>query len=251
MLPVVSIGSVSLPVPPLLIIASFWLALWVAARAGQRFGLNEDVIFNAGFYGAVGGLLGARVWYVVQYWSYYRDRFGEAFALNLNTLASFEGIVIGLLVAAVYLQRQHTPGAAFFDAMAPGLAVFACGLSLANLASGAAFGEPANLPWAIELWNARRHPTQLYDLALGLGIWFVTLRLLRSGPPSGRTFGVFVASFAASRLLTEGFRGDSALLPGGWRSIQWVWLALLLVALAVLAWLDTRRASGRSVDGSL
>ena len=72
MLPTVSIGPVTLPVAPLLTIASFWIGLWLAAREGQRLDLNEDVIFNAGFYGAVGGLIGARLWYVVRYWSFYQ-----------------------------------------------------------------------------------------------------------------------------------------------------------------------------------
>lgn len=248
MLPVLSIGPISLPVAPLATIASFWIGLWVAARAGRRFGLNEDALFNAGFYGVIGGLLGARIWYVVEYWTYYQDHFGEVFALNLNTLALFEGIFTGLIVAIVYLQRKRMPGAATLDALAPGLAAFAAGLSLANLASGAAYGETANLPWAIELWDARRHPTQIYDLILSLSILVVVLRLLNAGSPPGRGFGVFIALFSASRLLTEGFRGDSALLSGGWRSMQFVWLGGLLIALIALAWLDARRSAKRSVD---
>ena len=243
MLPTLTIGPFTLPVAPLLTIASFWIGLWLAAREGRRFGLNEDVIFNAGFYGAVGGLLGARAWYVVQYWPYYQDRLGEIFWLNLNTLAPFEGMLTGLLIAVIYLQRKRVPGAALLDALAPGLAAFAAGLSLANLASGTAFGEPADLPWAINLWNARRHPTQVYDFVLSIGIVFATMRLLRRGPPSGRTFGVFIALLAASRLLTEGFRGDSALLDGGWRMMQLLWLAVLIIILIGLAWIGTRRVS--------
>jgi phosphatidylglycerol:prolipoprotein diacylglycerol transferase len=240
MLPTVSIGPVTLPVAPLLTIASFWIGLSLAAHAGKRFGIEEDVAFNAGFFGAAAGLIGARLVYVVQYWSFYQDRLGEIVSLNLNTLAPFEGVLIGLLAAVIYLQRKQVPGAAFLDASAPGLAAFACGLSLASLADGTAFGEPAQLPWAIDLWDARRHPTQIYDFALSIGILYVVWRLLRSGPPTGRTFGAFVALMAASRLLTEGFRGDSALIEGGWRAMQLVWLAVLLAALIGLAWIDSR-----------
>ena len=246
MFPTVSIGSITLPVAPLLTIASFWIGLWLAAREGKRFGLNEDTIFNAGFWGAVGGMLGARLWYVIEYWPYYQDRPGDILSLNLNTLAALEGILTGLVIAIIYLQRKKVPGAALVDALAPGLSAFAAGLSLANLASGSAFGEPADLPWSIYVWDARRHPTQVYDFVLTIGILSVTLRLLRSMPPSGRTFATFIALLAASRLLTEGFRGDSALLDG-WRTMQLVWLAVLLVALVVLAWIDTRTVSG-SVD---
>ena len=241
MLPTLSIGPVSVPVAPLLTIAAFWIALWLTARESKRFGLNDDAIFNAGFFGAAGGLLGARAFYVLQYWPYYQDRLGEIVALNLNTLAPFEGILVGLLIAVIYLQRKRTPGAALLDVLAPGLAAFTAGLSLANLASGLAYGEPTDLPWAIELWNARRHPTQVYDFLLSLGIVWATIRLLRLGPPSGRTFVACLALLAASRLLTEGFRGDSALLDDGWRMMQPAWLIVLVIALIGLAWLDTRR----------
>ena len=240
MLPSVSIGPFTLPVAPLLTIASFWIGLSLAAREGKRLGLNEDVIFNAGFYGALGGLIGARLWYVVEFWPFYQGRVGEIVALNLNTLAPFEGVLTGLLISVIYLQRKRVPGAALLDVLAPGLAAFAAGLSLANLASGAAFGAPADVPWAIDLWDARRHPTQAYDFVLSIGIVLVTLRLLRSGTQPGRAFAACVALLAASRLLTEGFRGDSAVLDGGWRLMQLLWLAVLLASLVALAWLDTR-----------
>lgn len=240
MLPTLTIGPLTLPVAPLLTIASFWVGLWAAARAGKRLGIDENVIFNAGFYGAVAGLIGARVWYVIEYWSFYRDRPGDIFALNFNTLAPLEGILTGLVMATIYLQRKRAPGASLLDALAPGLAAFAAGLSLANLAAGAAYGEPADLPWAIELWDARRHPTQIYDLVLSLGIWLVAWRMVGAGGPPGRAFAAFLALLSASRLLSEGFRGDSAVLDGGWRLMQLLWLAVLLASLVALAWLDTR-----------
>lgn len=240
MLPTLHLGPIVLPVSPLAMIASFWIGMGITARVGKRFGLNDDTILNAGFVGVIAGLLGARLWYVIEYLPYYRDRFGDVFSLNLNALAPLEGVLTGLIVAVIYLQRKKTPGAAFLDALAPGLAAFGAGLSLANLASGAAYGEPANLPWAIKLWEAQRHPTQIYDFVLSLGIFFVTLRLARSEPPTGRTFAAGLAMLAASRLLTEGFRGDSALIDG-WRAMQWVWLGALLAALIGLAWIDTRR----------
>ena len=240
MLPTVHVGPLTLPVSPLVMIAAFWIGMGVTARVGKRFGLNEDTILNAGFIGIVAGIFGARLWYVIEYFPYYQDRLGEIASLNPNTLAPFEGVLTGLVVAVIYLQRKKVPGAALLDALAPGLAAFAAGLSLANLASGAAFGEPANLPWSIYLWDAPRHPTQIYDFVLSLGIVLVTLRLLRTATPSGRVFGVFGVLLTASRLLTEGFRGDSALLDGGWRTMQIVWLGVLLVALTGLAWIDLK-----------
>ncbi|HEY4691093.1 MAG TPA: prolipoprotein diacylglyceryl transferase family protein [Anaerolineae bacterium] len=251
MLETLRIGSLALPAAPLVTIAAFWLALWMTARAGKRLGLDEDAIFNAGFYGATGGLIGARAWYVLEYWSFYQNRLGDIFALNLQTLAPFEGILTGVVIATIYLQRKRVPGAALFDALAPGLATFAAGLSLANFASGAAFGEVADVPWAITLWDARRHPTQLYDFVLSLGALLIALRLVQMGQATGRAFSATLAMLAASRLLTEGFRGDSDLLTGGWRMMQFVWLAVLIAAMIVLAWIDTRRAPTQTPEAEV
>lgn len=242
MLPTLNVAGLALPTAPLLTIISFWVATWLAAREGKRLGLNEDVIFNASFYGALAGLIGARLWYVLRFWPFYADRPGEIFSLNLITLASFEGIVTGIVVAVIYLQRSKIRGARFLDALAPGLAALAVGLSLADLAAGTAFGAPAELPWSISLWNTSRHPTQIYDAILSLGILIVSLRMLRDRPlpMAGRIFGVFVVLLSATRLFSEGFRGDSTLFGDGWRTMQFVWMFLMLVTLIVLARTDTR-----------
>ena len=248
MLPTLSIGSIALPVAPLVTIAGFWVALWLIARVGRRFGLAENVVYNAGFIGVVTGLIGARLWYALQYWPFYRDHPADIIALNLHALSVLGGMLVGTVCAVIYLQRKSVPALPLLDALAPGLAAFAIALSLANFASGAAYGEPTRLPWAIHLWDTARHPTQLYDLALSFGILLVSLRLVRAGPATGRAFVATVALLAGSRLLTEGFRGDSSALDGGWRVMQFVWLALLLAALMALAWIDTRRASTRALS---
>lgn len=79
-------------------------------------------------------------------------------------------------MAIVYLQRKEMPFRSLLDAIAPGLAVFAAALALAHLAQGTAFGVETDMPWAIEMWDARRHPTQLYELADGLILLAILLR---------------------------------------------------------------------------
>lgn len=59
-------------------------------------------------------------------------------------------------------------------------------------------------------------------------------------PMAGRIFGVFVVLLSATRLFSEGFRGDSTLFGDGWRTMQFVWMFLMLVTLIVLARTDTR-----------
>ena len=231
MLPVIRIASLTLQTRGLILLAAFWIALEVAERAAKRLGLRGDDVYNLGLYGVVGGLIGSRLGYVIQYWSFYRDDPGAIFALNVNTLSPVAGLFVALATAYWYARRKGIANRRLLDALTPGLVAFAAGLALADLASGDGYGAPAQLPWSINLWGELRHPTQIYHLLAVIGIGAVVWRSSR--PFGGAHFGLFVALYAASRLFLETFHGDSAAVAGA-RVVQ-VWsLAALIVALILL-----------------
>jgi len=67
--PVIRIASLTIQARGLILLAAFWVASWAAERAAKRLALRGDDVYNLGFYGVVAGLLGARLGYVLQYWS--------------------------------------------------------------------------------------------------------------------------------------------------------------------------------------
>ncbi len=126
------------------------------------------------------------------------------------------------------------------DALTPGLAAVMIAIGLAHIASGDAFGSPADLPWAIQLWGARRHPTQIYETLAAALIFASTLQRPTPYPFPGSAFLRFAAITAAARLFLEAFRGDSLLMLGGIRTMQVVSLAVLMLALLGMHLLATR-----------
>ena len=99
-----------------------------------------------------------------------------------------------------------------------------------HLAAGTAFGNPTDLPWGIELWNATRHPTQIYELIAAL-IIFGLLWFRKSDLSPGILFLNFVALSAGVSLFLEAFRGDSRLIFGEFRLAQIVAWVVLTVGL--------------------
>jgi phosphatidylglycerol---prolipoprotein diacylglyceryl transferase len=152
-------------------------------------------------------------------------------ALNFNTLSPLAGVVTGVFSAYLYARRKGVANRLLLDALTPGLIVFAGGLALADLASGDAYGSPSSLPWAIELWGAARHPTQVYQLIAVIVIGVIVLKSKR--PFDGAWFGLFAALYSASRLFIEAFRGDSETI-GGLRTAQLLSLIVLLIMLVLL-----------------
>ena len=106
-------------------------------------------------------------------------------------------------------------------------------MGFSHLASGAAFGQETDLPWAIYLWGAARQPTQFYEI----GAAFMIIGLIWLRKPNlrpGSDFLYFVALISFSRLIIEAFRGDSTLVLGGLRLAQILaWLALLISLLGL------------------
>jgi len=125
------------------------------------------------------------------------------------------------------------------------LAVFAVFLGIAHLSSGDAFGGPTSMPWAIELWGARRHPTQVYEILPAILALVLVWRLRRTRTFPGFLCLAWLAIAAGSRPLVEPFRGDSVTIFGALRGAQ---LASLSVLAAVLASLHLRARGVVGVD---
>ncbi len=244
MLPILQIGPLALRTPGLLLILGAYLGLSLAERRLPKNGPSGEQLYNLVFWMLVSGALAARLSFAVQNFAAFRAAPLNLFSLDAGLLDPFAGFAAALIAALVYGQRKGLSFWTTVDAFTPALAVLAVFIGLAHLSSGEAFGAPTSLPWGIELWGAKRHPTQIYEtlaaaLILG-GLW----RRFGKATPPGRLFLLFVAASAGARLLLEAWRGDSVLLPGGLRTAQ----ALAWGVMAVSLWLLNRRQKRRA-DG--
>lgn len=232
MLPVLHIGPLALPSAPLALLLGVWAGAWLAERAAPRG--QAEAVSTLAMLMLAAGLVCARLAYAARFLAIYAADPLSLLSPNPASLDLWAGLAGAALGGLAYGWRRGLRLWPTLDALAPGLALLAVAVGLAHLASGDAFGAPANLPWSIWLWEAWRHPTQLYEL-IAAGLVLVVWRLARGRSPfDGFGFLLVLALTAAARLLLEGFRGDSWLVLGGLRGAQLVALALLLAALALL-----------------
>jgi phosphatidylglycerol:prolipoprotein diacylglycerol transferase len=241
-IPIIHIGRVALQLPGLILLFGFWAALWLAAREAKRLGLKEEAVYTAGFYAAVAGLIGARVWYAAAHLEAFAGDPLGLIALNPSTLDATAGLIVGLLMGAAYAWSRRLIGARWLDALAPGAALLIAAVSLSNLFSGEAYGTPSTLPWSIMLWDTERHPTQIYEMLAALATIVVLLIALRRQSSPGTAAWLFVALYSGQRVFLETFRAESWLLPGGWRAVQ----VIGLIALGAALWVLSRRATSAS-----
>lgn len=132
------------------VVSGVGLAAWRAHRAG----LDPEMIMSLAFSTVIGGIVGARLLFVFQYWdrlrgATWRETMGNLLSVDKGGLVVY-GSLIGAGVAFLFFTWKHRVHAlALADLIAPSLAL---GLALGRvgcLMNGCCFGGPCDLPWAI------------------------------------------------------------------------------------------------------
>ena len=241
MLPLLRLGPLAIHTPGLALLAGVWVALEILSREAARLKLDAARVYNAAFFALVAGIVGARVAFVTSHWESYRRSPLSIFSITPGSELAVAGVCAGLFVGFAYLRRHVTrPGqgdgwASVLDALAPACAALAAFGSVANLLSGNGYGVETSRPWGIELWSAKRHPTQLYELAAALAVLAILWRRRGRWPQAGAAYLAFVILYGASRLFLEAFRDDSWVLPGSLRGTQVVALLSVTTCLFLVA----------------
>lgn len=233
MLPIIQIGPLALQAPGLFLLLSLWIGITLAEKSAKIYKIPAEKLSNLILIALVTGILGARITYIAQFPQAFAGNPLNMFSLNPGLLDITGGIAAAIIGAMIYGQRKEMLLWNTLDALIPFFGMLAIGIATSNFASGNAFGMETNLPWGIELWGMKRHPTQIYTMLAAL----VTLYLLWSPKQDAKSqdgidFLTFIAFTAGYTLFLEAFRGDSTLIFRGIRSAQ----VLALIVLAGALW---------------
>lgn len=236
MLPVLNIGPFAIPTYPFLLLIAYWAGMSIAARRADKLGLDGDHVYNAGLFGLIAGIVGARLWFVLSHWENYAPNISQAFSLSRSALSAGEGLIIAGLVVLIYLNRKDVSLGQFFDAVAPGLALAIAIANVGAFLGGEWLGAPSNLPWAVDIAGTARHPIQIYEAALSLVSLVILLTITAYRPWKGFHFWLFVTLYGLARLILEIFRARPIQIGDGFLAVQLFALVTIVIALAVMAY---------------
>ncbi|MCC6261090.1 MAG: prolipoprotein diacylglyceryl transferase [Anaerolineales bacterium] len=212
-----------------LLILAIWIGLLVAEKRAERHALSKDDLNNLVFYSLLSYILGGRIFYVLENFSAFSKSPLSVFSINLNLFDLSGALITAALALLIFIQRKKLFLWSTLDALMPFFALLIIGIELSHLAAGTAFGTPSDLPWAVELWNARRHPLQLYNLSASLLI-FGWLWFKKQNQPSGILFLNLSAVTAAYLLFISAFQADQNVILNGVKSNQIIALIALIIS---------------------
>ncbi len=219
-------------------ILALWIGLSLSSRYAPKRGIAGNKLENLALISLLAGLLGGRLGYAAQHPQAFLASPLSLLSLNTDLFDAWSAFAFGLIGAIIYFQRSQLPFWHTLDALTPAMSVLAIGIAFTHLASGDAFGAPSSLPWAIEQWGTRRHPSQVYETLAALLIFCLLWKQFSQSEQPGMLFLRFLSWTSGLRLFIEAFRGDSLLIANGIRIAQviaWIMLALALLGISKLS----------------
>lgn len=235
MLPTLNIGPLALPTAGLVYILGIWFSLSVVEWAAKRLQSNPQTMYGLAVTAVFAAFVAARLAFVVEYWAAFRENLlGIVWPLN-SGYTVWVGVLAGIIAAFFYGRFKQLSPAATLDVLAPGLLIGLFAISLADFLAGPGFGDLTKVPWAISQYGMRRHPVQVYEMLIGLGALWVWWQVAQRRMFEGQAVLVTAVFYAIGRLFVDAYRANAWLTADGYHVWQFVYLAVLVGSLVLLA----------------
>jgi phosphatidylglycerol---prolipoprotein diacylglyceryl transferase len=219
MQPEIDLGPITLQTFGICFGVAFLAAGTVLARRLRELDLPGDWAYEIIFSGLLGGLVGARVDYLLQNWDKVSDDLlGNVF--SGSGLVWLGGVVGGAIGVLLWAWRRRWLGLPLLDVASVPLAIgYAIGRVGCQLSGDGDYGEPSDLPWAMAYpdgtvpTDEKVHPTPVYE-TLAMGVIALVLWRLRDRLRPGLVFALWLVLSGIERLLVEFIRRNDPVALG-------------------------------------
>ncbi len=262
------VGPLELTGFGLAMLLAFVIGQMVATEELDRRGWGSEIMGDITVAAVIGGLLGAKIYYAVLV--------GDISAIFSRAgFVFWGGLMGGMLGAVVVVLMKKDSFARVSDACAPGLAAaYSVGRS-GCWAVGDDYGTPWNGPLAVAFPDGAPpstvanltqqfglkefadqpgnmvlavHPTQLYETAMGLVMFFILWRMRDHKHAQGWLFGVYCVLQGTERFIVEFFRAKDDRFFGTFTMAQMIALGFIA---AGAVWMQLRSKPSASQPGIL
>lgn len=227
----------------IIIAVGFIIAAIYGLRRMKLFGLDSDRGIDVILAGMVGGLIGARAYYVIFSWENYKDDLLSIFAMREGGLAIYGGVIGAAVFGIIMCKIRGVKILPMLDIAAIGFLIGQGIGRWGNFVNAEAYGAEVSdnylLGMSISGVDHLVHPCFLYESVWCL-LGFVLLHLYTKHRKFDGEIGLmYLMWYGLERMIVEGLRVDSLYL-GGLRVSQILSGLLLITALIVWAVIRSR-----------
>lgn len=235
-----TIGHFAMRWYSLILLIAIGIGIWLTAREAERKGFKKEDIYDAAVWIVIGGLIGARLFHVLDHWSHeYAANPIRALYIWEGGLAIWGAMVGGLITGVLIAWQRGWRFSKLLDAAAPGLVLAQAIGRIACVITGDAMGKPTTAPFGIAYTSPNAvvpqlgvyyTPMPVYELVVNLGIFAVLWGLRKRNWSDGRLFLVYLTLYSLERFLLA-FTSSYRIIAFGMTQSQIIAILGLIVSL--------------------
>jgi phosphatidylglycerol:prolipoprotein diacylglycerol transferase len=238
-----------------ILILAMTVGIWLTAREADRKGFKKDDIYGVAMWIIVAGILGARLFHVLDHWS---DEYAmnpiRAFYIWEGGLAIWGALFGGLVAGAIICWRNQWSFLKLLDAATPGLVLAQAIGRIACVITGDAMGKPTTGPFGFAYTSPNAMvprlgvyytPMPVYEIVVNLLIFAIVWQLRKRDWQDGKLFLVYLILYSIERFFLA-FTSSYKILAFGLTQSQMIAVVAFVSGLAVLAWMS-RKSSTQTI----
>lgn len=223
-------------------------------KEAKRVGFDEDKFLDICIITIVVGVLGARAYYVIFAWDYYKDNLLGIFNIRQGGLAIYGGVLAGIASVVILSKIRKHDILKVLDVCIFGVVIGQIFGRWGNFFNREVFGQytdgllamllpvnsvrsqlditPEMLSHLVEIDGVQFvsvHPTFLYESLWNLGLLIIMLLMRKKKKFNGQIFFTYLIGYGAGRFWIEGIRTDQLKLWGTNLPVSQLIAAILIV----------------------
>ena len=235
--------------------------IWIAQSDAKRRGQDPELYLDFALYAIICSIVGARIYYVIFEWDYYKENLLQIFNLRAGGLAIYGGVIAGAITMIVYTRVKKV---SFFSMADTGVLGLVTGQIIGrwgNFFNCEAFGGYTDSLLAMRIKRSlvndnmlnadvlshkivengvefiQVHPTFLYESCWNLCLLIFMLWFRKYKKYDGQMFWIYLFGYGTGRFWIENLRTDQLILFGtGLAVSQALSLVRIRVAAGNLIW---------------
>lgn len=242
-----------------MLMIAFLTGLYVARKKAPSVNLEPNVVSDISIYAIISALIGARLFFILQNLSAYKNNPLDVFKIYQGGLVYYGGLIAVVVALLIFTRLKRIPLLKLMD-----LVVLATSLGLVFgrigcFLNGCCYGKLSNLPWAVrfprtvdkggfidgspvflhhyeqglvkltDAYSLHVHPTQLYSSLLNLGIFFILYAFFKRRKWDGQVTMLFLPLYAAIRFCIEILRADNPRIFFGLTISQTISVVVIII----------------------
>jgi len=218
----IDLGIITIRWYTIFILIGMFLGGMLVLKEAKKWNFKEDFILNLFFYTIIFSLIGARLYYVVFSWDYYKNDIISIFKIWEGGLAIHGGLLFGLLTIIIYSRKYKVKLVQLLDIVAPGVLLGQAIGRWGNFFNSEAYGTattyealkklliPEFIINGMEINGVYYHPMFLYESILCIiGLIVILIIRKRKYLRIGQITGFYFMWYGFIRFFIEIMRTDS------------------------------------------